>query len=102
MNPLLKKIVAINLEMTPLVKSLQWEDVLALTGQRDDYIKEYFKISPIPDEPSIVSDIMNEIVRSDQEISELMAKEKTKLIDQSLSLKKSHSAIQQYQYTQTG
>lgn len=100
MNPLLEKTVATNHKILLLVESMQWEKILVLANKRDSYLRQYFKLNPLPDDNTIISQVIIDMTQSDQKISELISNKKSELIKESLSLKNSHSAIQQYQLTQ--
>ncbi len=102
MHPLLQKIIDTNHQISELVGSMLWDEALALSRVRDDSLREYFDITPLPDENSIVSQVIVDITQSDQAITALIANKKSELISDGLSLKNSHDAIQQYRHTQIG
>ncbi len=100
MHQLLEKTIAINHKIMCLAESGQWEEILTLSNEREHYLKQYFETIPLPDDSSIISQVIADITQSDLKISKLISDKKSELINQSLSLKKSHNAIQRYQLTQ--
>jgi len=101
MHHLLKKIIEINDVISTMADSLQWDQALALTNKRDIYLRQYFELNPQPDDNSIVSKTIEDMTNSDQKISDMIARAKSELINESLSLKNSHAAIKQYHHTQS-
>ncbi len=101
MHQLLEKTTTINSQILRLVESKQWDQILKLTNQRDGYLRRYFELSPLPDSNSTISQVIVEMTNSDQKVTEIISGLKTELIDESLSLKKSHKAIKQYEFAQT-
>ena len=102
MHQLLEKTIATNDKIMHLAGSMQWDQILTLSHQRDDYLRQYFKISPLPDEKSVISQVIVDMTSSDQQVSKLISSRKSELIDEGLSLKNSHNAILRYRSTQTG
>jgi len=100
MHQYLKEISQINDQLPQLIESMEWDEMLALTNQRDQLLRKYFEMSPLPDDDSIISKVMADMKNSDQQITEIIAVNKSKLVSESLSLKKSHRAISHYQSTQ--
>lgn len=100
MHHYLKQINDINDQISQLAEAVEWDEILALSNQRDQLLRKYFKISPLPDNNSVVTKIIIDMTNSDQEITEIIAKRKSVLVSESLSLKKSHQAINHYNSTQ--
>lgn len=102
MHQLLEKTIEINSKIESLVDQFEWDQILNLSQERDAYIREYFDLSPLPDDNSTVSRVIVNLTKSDEKISELIENKKSKLISKSLSLKNNHHAINQYRFNQTG
>jgi len=99
-HSLLKKTIATHEKMMALLKKSLWDEILVLSAKRNDYLKAYFEIKPLPDSNLILSQLFDDITQFDEHFSALMAEEKSKSISHSLSLKNSHHAIQKYVHTQ--
>jgi hypothetical protein len=102
MHQLLEKTIEINSKIEDLVDEFEWDKILDLSQKRDGYIKEYFDLSPLPDDNSVVSKVIVDMTKSDEKISNLIDNKKSELIAKSLSLKNNQHAINQYKFNQTG
>lgn len=102
MHKLLKQTRKLNKEMSSLTQEFEWKKALTLAIKRDHYLKEYFELSPLPDDNLVISKIVSEISMLDETIKELINNTKSHLINESLSLKKTHHALQQYSFAQAG
>jgi len=101
MHKILRKIVTLNNTLQPLLEEKKWEEVLQFATERDQYIKQYFELSPLPDSPETISEVTSYILENDTKISRAITEDKTSLIDESLSLQMNRNAIRQYQSNQS-
>ena len=102
MHPLLEQIINTNNQIIQLVDSMQWDKILLLSNKRDKCLRQYFEIEPLPDNNSVISQVINDMTDSDQKIAALISGKKSEMVSEGLSLRHSHNAIQRYRHTQTG
>jgi len=102
MHQLLNKTLKLNGQIAAQADAKLWNEVLALSVERDNCLKQYFSITPLPDEQATIFKIITQIAESDSEITQIISKGKKELVNEGLSLRHSHVAIQRYQNTQFG
>lgn len=100
MHQLLNKTISLNIKITSRAESLEWDQVLELSGERDKILRQYFEQYPLSDENPVVLEIISELANTDKKIAELMATHKSQLVGEGLTLKRTYKAIKQYQSTQ--
>jgi hypothetical protein len=101
MHSLLKLTKKTNQKILSLIDSKQWDKILVLSNERDLYLRQYFALSPLPDNNVVISKLVIEMTNLDDIVKEKIKVHKSALINEGLSLKKNHHAISQYTFTNT-
>jgi hypothetical protein len=95
----------INLEKTNrkimhLAESENWDELLTLSKQRDEFIRGYFDDKSLQHTKQSANDLLQSVKHSDQLVADKLEVLKQRMISNSLNLKNSQSAINSYKKTQ--
>ena len=100
MNPVLLRALELNDKLSKKAADKLWPEVLVLSQERDECVKEYFSSAPNPSDKETILDITNQFKNTDKKIIDEISKNKRELVAEGLSLRNSHQAIKQYQNLQ--
>lgn len=93
---MLKKVKEINTQIETLANQNDWEDVLIMSQQRHQYITHNLEGIEFEDDIKSAKTLENLVSTCDEKIRSIMKKSKSKMVSESLSLKHSFNAVNQY------
>ncbi len=94
------KLEKTNRKIMHLADSENWDELLTLSKQRDEFIRGYFEDKSNTHSKRAVESLLETVKHSDKLVADKLAILKQRMISQSINLKNSQSAIKSYQKTQ--
>lgn len=95
-----EKLAKTNRRITYLAESEKWDELLTLSRERDLFIRRYFDDDTINHSSNATEQLLDTVRKSDELVANKLELLKKSMIDNSLTLKYSQSAIKTYRSTQ--
>ena len=89
-----------NRKILHLAESENWDELLTVSKERDNFIRSHFDDQSVKHDQKSTTTLLESIQESDRIVADKLNILKRKMIDDSLSLKHTQSAINSYRKTQ--
>ncbi len=99
MVDLIADVKQLNRQILNLARTGDWEELTNVVKQRHQAIEQYFNLSAEIVSETYLTELNNQILDVDNQVKNIISKEKDQSIKSSLNLKNAHQAIKHYEET---
>ena len=100
MNQLISEIKELNRSMVTLANESDWESLSVKSTSRQNLLETFFKQSESKTTPEEALQLTKLVTESDQQVNDILKKQRTSVIDSSLNLKNAQTALRAYRANQ--